>query len=230
MPKRRVTRVTGRRDLVRLDDALFFLLMRDASVLSAARKGPEGRRVLRDAFLDLVGLLRPDVVCDIGAFDGATALALRGAAPDCEVQTFEANPETFCGHVQGLSARGIAYRNLAVSDADGRIRVHAPRGRHAGRTSLLLRDEEADNDSFDVEARSLGSLSTVWIDHYDFAHWVDVEGAAERVLAGAPRSCSALPWHSSNARAGRSGAAATPAARVRIRSSKWGSCRLRDLN
>ncbi|WP_445501932.1 FkbM family methyltransferase [Microvirga sp. G4-2] len=173
--------------ITRLNHAVSFVLMRDVNVLSSAPKGAEGHAALRAAFLHLIDLLKPDVVCDIGALDGSLSLAVRDKAPNCEVIAFEANPKTHARHREALSAHGIDYRNLAVSDSDGRITVHAPRGQHEGKTSLLLRNEEMAYDDYEVETHTLDSLFRNRLDARDqsFFLWIDVEGAAERVLAGA---------------------------------------------
>jgi FkbM family methyltransferase len=175
--------------ITRLDQSVSFMLMRDLNVLSAAEKGPEGYAALREAFLHLVDVLEPQVVCDVGALDGSLSLAVRETAPECEIHAFEANPRTHARHAAALASRHIAYHHLAVSDSQGQIMVHAPQGRHEGKTSLLLRNEETTYDSFEVETRTLDAFfaSRLGSGGPSFCLWIDVEGAAERVLAGASR-------------------------------------------
>jgi FkbM family methyltransferase len=191
--------------VTRLNHAVSYLLARDVNVLSAAPAGSVGNETLREALFYVLTVLRPDIFCDVGANDGATALAVRAAAPACEVHAYEANPEIHARHAPMQASHGVTYRNLAVSDADGRTTVYAPRRlsrayvdgrivpvavveeRDTGKTSLLQRDEDATYDSFEVEARTLDSLfkERTGPDGASFFLWVDVEGAAERVLAGA---------------------------------------------
>lgn len=173
--------------VTRLNHAVSFLLMRDLNVISTTEKGPEGHATLRGLFLHLLSILRPDIVCDVGAFDGATALAVREAAPASEIHAYEANPETHARCVAALEAKGIAYHHLAVSDSEGRTIIHAPRGKHPGKTSLLQRNEETDYDSFEVETDTLDALfrDRLGANGPSFFLWIDVEGAATRVLAGA---------------------------------------------
>ena len=197
--------VTDRLGITRLNHAVSYLLARDVNVLSAATTGLGGNGTLREALFHLLATLRPNVFCDVGANDGATSLEVRAAAPGCEVYAYEANPEIHARYAATLAQQGVDYRNLAVSDADGRATVYAPRtlsrayldgyvvptliveDRYTGKTSLLRRDEEATYDSFDIEARTLDSLfaDQIGSDEASFFLWVDVEGAAERVLAGA---------------------------------------------
>lgn len=173
--------------LTRLNRAVSFLLMRDMNVLSCAPKGADGHAALREAFLHLVDVLGPRIVCDIGALDGSLSLAVRDRTEDCEIVAFEANPETHARHAARLTARGIAYHHMAIADRDGRLTIHAPRGRPEGKASLLLRREDVPYDDHAVPARSLDSLfrKRLGPDGPGFFLWIDVEGAAERVLAGA---------------------------------------------
>lgn len=168
----------------RLNHAVSFLLMRDLNVLSSAPKGADGHAALRAAFLHLVDVLKPDIVCDIGALDGSLSRAVRDNARDCEIIAFEADPKTHAHHAPSLKGRGIDYRNIAVSNADGRTTIHAPRGRPEGKSSLLLRNEEAAYDDYEVETRTLDTLFKDRLNR-SFALWIDVEGAAEIVLGGA---------------------------------------------
>jgi FkbM family methyltransferase len=191
--------------VTRLNHAVSYLLARDVNVLSAAPVGASGNATLRAMFFHLLTVLRPEVFCDVGANDGATALAVRTAAPACETHAYEANPEIHAQHASVLASRGVIYRNLAISDVDGPTTVYAPRRlsrayvdggivpaavveeRDTGKTSLLQRNEDAAYDSFEVEARTLDSLfaGRTGPDGTSFFLWVDVEGAAERVLTGA---------------------------------------------
>ena len=168
--------VADRLGLTRLNHAVSYLLARDVNVLSATASGLAGNTALRDALFHLLAVLRPDVFCEVGANDGTTSLAVRATAPACEVHAYEANPEIYVHCAVSLAQQGVIYRNLAVSDANGRVTVHAPRTlsrayvdgrvvpasiveeRSTGKTSMLLRDEEATYDSFDVEARTLDGL------------------------------------------------------------------------
>ncbi|WP_230532975.1 FkbM family methyltransferase [Microvirga roseola] len=142
----------------RLNHAVSYMLMRDMNVLSSALKGAEGHVALREAFLHLIEVLQPQIVRDVGALDGALSFAVRDRFPNCEVHAFEANPKTHASHAEALASRGIAYHQLAISDRDGRIAVHAPRDQHEGKTSLLLRSEDIAYDDYEVETRTLDSL------------------------------------------------------------------------
>lgn len=179
--------LANRLGITRLNQAVSFLLMRDLNLLSSAPRGAEGHAVLRTAFLHLVDILKPDTVCDVGSFDGSLSLAVRDRNPSCEIIAFEANPRTHARHAAILAAKGIDYRHLAISDVVGRITIHTPRGQHESKTSLLLRNESVTYNDDDVETQTLDSLFKDRLGKdRSFFLWIDVEGAAERVLAGAP--------------------------------------------
>jgi FkbM family methyltransferase len=197
--------VANRMGVTRLEHAVSYLLAREVNLLSAAEPGAAGNSTLRDAYFHLFAVLRPSVFCDVGANDGAMSLAVRAAAPRCEVYAYEANPEIHARYTAALTERGVIYRNVAVSNRDGRATVYAPRTlsrawvdgsmvpasikekEDTGKTSLLMRDEEATYDSFDVEKCTLDRLfqDRIEDDGASFFLWVDVEGAAEQVLEGA---------------------------------------------
>jgi FkbM family methyltransferase len=184
--KRLTNWLADRLGITQLNHAVSFLLMRDLNVLSSAPKGAEGHAALRAAFLHLVDILKPDTVCDVGSFDGSLSLAVRDKNPACEIIAFEANPKTHAQHVAALQARNIDYRHLAISNSIGRITIHAPRGQHEGKTSLLLRSEAIAYDDYEVSTQNLDNIFKDRLDKdRTFFLWIDVEGAAEQVLAGA---------------------------------------------
>ncbi len=179
--------------------------------------GPASNRRLQAAFLDIAELLRPEVFLDIGANDGAASLAVRDRLPGCEVHALEANPGIHARHHERLRAGGIAYWNLALSDAPGTVTLHVPLqlaramvdGRlvplavqehpDTGKASLLRRDEAATYREERVEAVTLDAFAQAHLGAADASFppagedgrrvllWIDVEGLAARVLAGAER-------------------------------------------
>jgi FkbM family methyltransferase len=198
--------LADRLGLLRIDAAITHLIARDLNLNCALFEGPEGNRILRDAFLDLIPVLQPTVFCDIGAHDGSTARAVRDLAPECAVYAFEANPHIYARHSKTMVELGIEWLNVAVADKTGHLPVFAPRtltrayvdgrvqpadimeGDDTGKTSLLMRNEEATYDQFVVEARTLDDLFRDRLSdarEHRFFLWIDVEGAADRVLAGA---------------------------------------------
>lgn len=161
---------------------------------------------LRRLYFDLLRCLEPTICCDIGANDGQAALLAREIVPNSEVYAFEANPEIYQLHSPRLSAAGVHSLNLALSDRSGEATVYAPRTLSTmwvagdlveasiaeppdtGKTSLLRRNEVATYTEFRVPAKTLDDFFSTAerpIAKSRFALWIDVEGAAALVLAGA---------------------------------------------
>lgn len=172
----------------------------------APPEGPEGNERLQALFLELAGILQPNLFMDIGANDGSASLAVRRRLPHCTIHAFEANPRIFARNRERLEAEGVRFWNLAVSDKPGRVTIYAPltlsqayvdgevvpahveEAEDTGKSSLLRRNENATYSEFDVEAATLDGFAQAhvpdWGQRTAFL-WVDVEGASDRVLAGA---------------------------------------------
>lgn len=145
-------------------------------------------------FQDLVcARIRPDILFEIGAFDAAFSKACRkrlsNRDPRPQFHAFEANPYVFVAKHDKAVGAGIAYHHLAVGDRVGvaEFRVKAARPK-AGSSSLRTGSEEEYEivpvpittlDAF-VEREGLGGRIN--------ALWLDVEGCAYEVLAGAART------------------------------------------
>jgi FkbM family methyltransferase len=168
--------------------------------------GPDGHALLRRTFLELIDVLHPVVLCDIGANDGGTACDAKRMSPGLEVHAFEANPRIHAAHAAACVACGVHWHHLAVADHAGVVPIYMPRTlsrayvngavvpmavnepENTGKSSLLLRDEDATYEQFDVRAVTLDEFLAGKrpVDGARNAFlWIDVEGAADRVLAGA---------------------------------------------
>jgi FkbM family methyltransferase len=169
---------------------------------------PMSNNQLRRLFLSLLRQLNLTIFCDIGANDGEASLAVRRILPTCGIYAFEANPRTYQRNRSRLP-EGIRYFNFAISDLEGQVPIFAPRvlskayvngeiidasivePEDTGKASLLRRTEEATYTEFNVRSYTLdGFLRSQGerIDDHQFALWIDVEGAAAKVLAGAEKT------------------------------------------
>ncbi len=191
--------------LRRLFAATSYLLVQQLNA-DPPPEGPEANRRLHETFLGLFSTMRPSLFLDVGANDGSASVAVREAAPACPVHAFEANPQIYAKNRARLEQHGVRFWNLAVGDHVGRTIVYAPRtlsrayvggevvpasiteGEDTGKTSLLRRNEDATYAEFEVRATTLDAFVSThvpdWRDRTAFL-WIDVEGAADRVLAGA---------------------------------------------
>ena len=198
--------VAERLGISRLNAAVEHLLVRDLNLHSVPAEGAAGNRVLRDAFFHMIPILQPTIFCDIGANDGSIALSVRDLAPECAVIGFEANPRIHAKHATTMTARGIEWLNIAVADCSGRLPIFVPltlsrayvdgklvpmtviESEDTGKSSLLHRDEDATYESFEVDAVTLDDFfrnRPARLEERRCFLWIDVEGAADKVLAGA---------------------------------------------
>lgn len=177
------------------------------SAVPSLPEGPAGRDALEELFFALFEASGPAVFCDIGANSGEPGLRAKAARPSCTVHGFEANPEIHAMHRQEAEEGGVVWHNTAVGGTAGPVEIFIPRrlskayangylieadlveARNTGKGSLLKRDEDARYDTVEVEGVTLdGFFAEQLADAAaKFMLWIDVEGAASQVLAGAGR-------------------------------------------
>jgi FkbM family methyltransferase len=151
---------------------------------------------LRQLFLNINRALQPDVFIEAGAHNAATSVKLRGLVPEARVIAFEANPHNHTKFAarHDFGALGVEYRLQALTDAVGPVTFKVlvqeggvARKPDSGRSSLLARDgvaaryEDVTVPGTTLDAALEGVAGRV-------ALWVDVEGAAQKVLGGAAAS------------------------------------------
>jgi FkbM family methyltransferase len=147
-------------------------------------------------FFTLVRSSRPGLFVEVGAHRAEASRRYKRMVPDGRAVAFEANPVNF-ERFRGLFGNGagaVDYRNLAVSDHDGKVtfKIVAELNNKTwspgeGRHSLMARNVESVTYS-DVEVDAV-TLDSFFADQGGggAAVWIDVEGAVGKVLAGAPR-------------------------------------------
>src|SRR5215471_663499 len=141
-------------------------------------RGFAGNQRLQSLFFELCQRLQPAVFLDVGANDGTASLAVRDRLPGCEIHAFEANPHIHARSAPRLKSAGIRAWNLAVSDTAGPTTIYAPvtlsrcyvdgkiisatvqETPDTGKTSLLLRNEDATYNEFQFEAVTLDSFAS----------------------------------------------------------------------
>ena len=191
-------------------ETLAYLCAAQLNLNSSPLAGKESNLRLRGLFMSLVETIRPSIFFDVGARDGESAIEVKHAVPECRAIAFEANPNI---HQQFASMNDelglIEYHNLALSDTVGSVPLHVPRVTtevmigdeivamehvetdDTGRSSLLKRiDPGAVYDSVDVTTSTLDAFCRQerLTRAAPTAIWIDVEGAANLVIAGARRA------------------------------------------
>ncbi len=188
-----------------LERAVEFLLVERLNAQAPRVTGAASNQALLASFSRLLGLLAPRYFLDVGANDASAACQVKALLPQCEVWAFEANPEIHARFAPSVAARGVQYANLAMVATAGTVTMYAPRTLSraivdgavvdmasvepeiTGKTSLLRRNEDATYREFTVEGISLDDFVAAKqiTGGREIALWIDVEGAASEVLAGA---------------------------------------------
>ena len=151
---------------------------------------------LAERFMQVVRVAQPQVVLDVGAWDGRLARACVAAAPDAAVHAFEANPYVYAKKSPKLAGTGVDYHHLAVGAEVGEATFSVVRhfkgkdaspksGSNSMRRRLLHNVEYEDFqvpmttiDAFAAEHDLLGRSCALWM---------DLEGCAFEGLTGARR-------------------------------------------
>ncbi|MGA4555511.1 FkbM family methyltransferase [Methylorubrum aminovorans] len=148
-------------------------------------------------FAQLCAALKPDLICEVGAFDGRDTQIFADRNPGTPIVSFEANPENFFEH--SLSQRMLqtqaSVQHIAISNRDGMTEIIVPgpppdssdlqKHERRGMGSMLHRPDLPDSRSFPVCVRRLDTFFATMPRTTRFALWVDVEGNTKSVLEGA---------------------------------------------
>ena len=151
---------------------------------------------LAERFIQVVRDSRPQVVLDVGAWDGRLAKACVTAAPDAAVHAFEANPYVYDHKAPRLIGTGVNYHHLAVGAEVGEATFSVVRhfkgmdaspkaGSNSMRRRLL---DNVEYEDFQVPMITIDAFAS----EHDLlgrscALWMDLEGCAYEGLTGAPR-------------------------------------------
>jgi FkbM family methyltransferase len=146
-------------------------------------------------FRSLARLFDVDLICDVGAFDGAHAK--RFCRPGVRVVAFEANPMNFAALDADpeIGARGIDLRHRAMTNFDGEtdfnlVKLAPEAGREWISMISAIRPRSAgvrfDSETIVVPA---GRLDTFVVQELRpapsrIALWIDVEGSSYEALEG----------------------------------------------
>lgn len=169
--------------------------------IPALPPGAGGAERLADVFFALFAAWKPGVFCDIGANRGDTSIRAKLTCPNCTVHGFEANPEIHAEFAPQITGQGVQWHNKAVIEAGRTVTMHIPRvlsrayykgriyevnlpeDKLTGKGSILKRNEDAHYVEVDVQGVSLDGMFAS--DCAELMLWIDVEGGAPTVLAGA---------------------------------------------
>jgi FkbM family methyltransferase len=189
-----------------------YLLLNQLNAQTSLQTGSESNKKLRELFLNLIAILKPTIFCDIGSRDGESATDVNHLLPKCECYAFEANPKIYQQFYSKLAEVSpyVNYLNLAIGDVNCSVKLFTPKTitkavvedeiievnllepEDSGRTSLLQRNEDTVSyEEFEVQCFTLDQYwmeQQVDVTQQRLALWIDVEGAADKVLLGASQS------------------------------------------
>jgi FkbM family methyltransferase len=149
---------------------------------------------LVETFVEMIKIIRPDIVLEVGAHDASFSCTVKRDLPETTVIAFEANPHVFAlyNETNRVKKSGVQYVLSAVSDTNGTVQLIIPTSVAGTKKPLHnmmgslnrlgipnIEDEEVSTESVTLDS-FLGDISD-----RSLAIWLDVEGAVDRVLAGA---------------------------------------------
>ncbi len=154
--------------------------------------------ILRQTLDGIAVATNPDVICDIGCFNGEEIARFHRLVPSASCYAFEANKRNIDNYINARSdLEGVVVNNVAVADYDGEIEFNILNAegeqedwrRAAG--SLNERTDGVGGEKVSVRCTRLDThFASQLNDNCTFLLWIDVEGALDRVIAGGQKLLS----------------------------------------
>lgn len=145
-------------------------------------------------FLNLLRLIKPSLILDVGSMDGADSIRFRLMSPQSKIIAFEANPYNYSKMQSNpqLSELNIEVRNRMVSNKEEKGKFYISKGAVAGKnsgnmgTSSSMKPVNAEDVAEEIEVSTVRLNEVIaseskpadWV-----AMWIDVEGAGYEVLS-----------------------------------------------
>lgn len=182
-------------DLIKLSSSAAFFDL-------ATSPGRErSRQELIRLFFELQHFIKPKCFLEIGAHDASFSVEAKAQNPHSRAIAFEASPHNHrhFSSINDYVARGVEYHHLAVSDTNGSVTFKIQNSRGGVEAPKVKGDDSLMSRSATDVGYELVTVDTVTLDTFlsdaettgaDFSAWVDVEGATEKVFAGANETLS----------------------------------------
>lgn len=149
-------------------------------------------RLLEVSFFDLISLIKPSTILEIGAHAAEFSQKARQKFPATKhVIAIEANPDVFDKNKDRLQGIGVRYLNCAISDKSGITTLKVPKIRGVfiptmgSVRSAYVDAQSMTSQEYEVEAREIDSF-----DIENAAIWLDVEGGIREVISGGKETFS----------------------------------------
>jgi FkbM family methyltransferase len=154
--------------------------------------------LLEDTFELIIDIIRPHVICEIGAYEADFSLRMKQKYGHSRVVAYEGNPRVYEHFQEKIRANGVDYIHVAIDASSGEVEFSIPEiiaGKDmpfACRMGSLLEVQLRDSSTLQVKVPSCRLDDALNIDAgQDCILWIDVEGAVERVLEGGAETLKA---------------------------------------
>lgn len=145
-------------------------------------------------FLNLLRMLRPALILDVGSMDGSDSIRFRHMSPKSKIIAFEANPYNYSKMQNNplLSQLNIEVRNRMVSSKAEKGKFYISKSAVAGSnsgnmgtsSSMKPVDSSEVAEEIEVDTTRLDAVIADAVAPTDWvAMWIDVEGAGYEVLS-----------------------------------------------
>lgn len=145
-------------------------------------------------FLNLLRILKPSLILDVGSMDGSDSIRFRSMVPTSKIIAFEANPYNFVKMQENksLSDLSIEVRNRMVSSKAEKGMFYISKGAVEGMNNGNMGTSSSIKPVNDADVAEVIEVGTTSLDEIIFevakpsdwvALWIDVEGAAYEVLS-----------------------------------------------
>lgn len=152
--------------------------------------------LLRQLFDNLCTTFKPSIVCDVGAFNGDESWRFSALLPKSNIIAFEGSPQNYqqfyIENERFKCLPNFRINHLVVTDYVGEISFNVLNSDNdfvdwrRGANSVMERVDDVTSTQVTVPCVTLDSYFGVpTVEANTFAMWLDVEGALDRVLAGA---------------------------------------------
>lgn len=162
--------------------------------LALAYRTPITARLERLLY-EVIEAVDPGFFIEVGAFEAKFSTDMAARHPNLPVLAAEANPRVHAEFAERLARTGVDYRHVAVSSRAGRLRFNIPEvvkgtdmprvGRMGSLRELSIPDSRS--ETVEVDALTLDELAAD-VPGADGCLWIDVEGAADQVIAAGART------------------------------------------
>lgn len=156
-------------------------------------------KLLVTLFKEIVSLLSPDVLLEIGARQADFSFDLSSQLPNTRFVCFEANKHSFdTFNKRFKEIANVEYLHLAISNSNGLTKIKIPKGNNA---DLLIKGNASLNSRTDYDAGYIDeTVMSMTLDAFcsdikpekSVCAWVDVEGHFGAVYQGGLNTISRL--------------------------------------